>query len=92
MTQSESVVCRGEIEETKKSINGNKTIMSISTKPDIVHQSTKGCRIIAGIDYFNTATFQSYFILTMCLIPFSTPPVVPLTDYLCCFERGQPNC
>lgn len=57
-------------EGTKKTdIKGNKTIISISTKPATAHQSSKGWRVITATDYLNT-TLQSYFIRTMCLIPF----------------------
>lgn len=74
MSWSTFFVCREEIEETKKTdIKGNKTITSISAKPEIMHQSSKDQRVIAATDYFNTATLQSYFILTMCLIPFHSP-------------------
>lgn len=57
----------GQKKERKKEI---KQSYLFQTTPEIVHQSSKGQRVIAATDYFNSATLQSYFILTMCLIPF----------------------
>lgn len=38
-----------------------------------MHQCSKGEGLIAASDYFDTVTSQSYFILTICLIPFHSP-------------------
>lgn len=64
-----SCLLRGKYRK-EMTIKGNKTIISISTKPATEHQSSKGHRVIATTDYLNTAALQSYFILAMCLIPF----------------------
>lgn len=48
-----------------RGIKGRKTIISISTRPQTAHRSSKGQRVITATDYFNTSASRSYFILPM---------------------------